>query len=368
MPPDEVTPAPAAPAAAPSAADPAPAPDTTPEPAAAPEVAPVAGEVPKATEDAALAEKPETEATTEPESPAVSVAEERATLEALAKKLGFGFSGDAVVTRERVHFREKVRKAQERSVAEDQARREAFAQEVSKWEPKVKRAEEFHAAWERGDVDGIAKAVGKEKWDDVLMHISNVHTNPSERRLMELEQREKERELQAQEHARILTEQRRAQEEAMAQQQLKARIAGEMKQSGDRFLSTMADDPGFVEAVFNVQRAQYHKTGNVPRPDQAVDLPGPSGVSLRNQMRAFQRLLSAGFSELEAQAAVEAVAATEPTVQASEKKPKPAPGKTGVVPRASAAEPSPPKPMSEAEFTRYAERRLREAIEEERRG
>ena len=232
-----------------------------------------------------------------------SDADALAELRELAKKHGFALSEETqtVAARERVAFREEKRRAR----AELEAERAAFLRdreaETLRLQQTGRSVIEAAQAFERGDWDAFAKALGEKDWNAVNERVLNAFADPNYKRLRELERRELERE-QSQQTAQ---QQQREQAAREAQQREIDRycetISGEMAESSDKFVAAMSDDPRFVNAIFRIRQQHYQETGEELALDEAVKIKPRGGTSLREQMAVlYKKLRSSGaFDEPE---------------------------------------------------------------------
>ena len=397
MPPEDVAPQPAAPAAEPQAPAPAPAPagdqrkesfgqtmqrlggyspppsDAEPaEPAATePKAEPVKPE-PKAAKGkkgkaAAAAKKPEPAATEPaPEALAAPAPSKLDQLQALAKELGFELEANRVSVAERHKFRELRRTQQQQLAEQEQAIFAKLDQARQQFGSKLTRAEEIEKAIASLDPDQIAKVAGYESYDKFQEAMLAKATDPNYVRIRQLEQREAERaaadERARQEHERQLA--------AQSQQQREHRYLGElttmMKGSKNQVVAALAEDPRFARTVMTIQREHYDPaTKSTLSPEQAIKV-GVKGAqrALEDEMRGMYERLHKAFGKPEAaaaaQTAAQIIAATTQAPETDKPGAKPRP-KTQVAPAAPEAAPS--KKLNRVEYAKYFSSRISEAIE-----
>lgn len=263
-------------------------------------------------------------------------------------------------TQERLAFNEWKRKQREafeahmRKLAQDHqtkldSDRKAFDEERGKFSPRVEKAEKLLQLMETADYENLAKEAGYDGWDKFQEHVLGVITDPNYKRTRELERKlaEKEaaekKEREEREHQELTARERAA---AQAEQQRRAQaVAGHKKslseamaKSADRTVAAMADDPAFVNTVFEIQRQNYDpSTNSTVSPEQAIKMALRGGQrTVREELTLLYQRLKKAVGEDEAQAMVQAAAAQ--AVPAAEAKPKAS--KTGVVPTTATVEPA----------------------------
>lgn len=232
-----------------------------------------------------------------PEGAPSSIAE----LQELAKKHGFVVEDAKVLPRERHAFREERREARarlERERAEWQQQREAEVARIrSEGSAVIKAAQAYQAK----DWDAFAQALGAKDWNELNGEVIGTFADPNFKKLQELERWKRQNEEQQakarEEQQRVAMEQQQAQAEAEYRQGL----AQQMAASEDPFVRAMHDDPRFVHAIFQIQKAHFDGQETISV-EEAVKLkPRNGGSALLEDMRQlYSRLRRSGaFSDLD---------------------------------------------------------------------
>lgn len=235
---------------------------------------------------------------------------------------------------------------------------------------RLTKAEKILAAYDAGDADGLAQALGKKDWNEVQDDIIAKNSDPNYKKMRELErwkQEQEEREKRAEEEAtRAEVEaQERAKQESRqrAREKYRSDLAAGMKESKDRVVREMADDPIFVNTIFMIQEDNYDpSTRRTVTPEQALRMTVNGGNSAVIEALKEQRArLNRALEELDAPPA-------EPV--------KPNTNKLGAKPRPKSApvspaekETSPPAKvkLKSPQWKQYARERLADAIDNDRR-
>ncbi len=298
----------------------------------------------------AKAEKPKGKKEVTPEKASAGEIEE---LRQLATRHGFTLEDGKVTTAERVKLRDDKRANLTAIKAAEAQAMAAIAAVRQEHEPEIAKAKAFHDAVEAGDLDAVAKVIGRDDWNKLQEEWLERQQNPAAKRIRELELREKAREeaaAQAAEHQR-----QRAEAESLNAEQARYRqaLSTTMAESRDPLVKAMAKMPNFVHAVFNAQKAAYQGRSEALTPEQAVRVSPPNGgASLYDELKALHDSLSPVFGK---------PVGTEATPPAT---PKPKP-RTPVVPS-----PTPQKRAAFAgdrEWKQSGAQRLQDAMNEERR-
>lgn len=290
-----------------------------------------------------------------PAKPAPAGDADRAQLKALAAKLGLEVDEKGVTTADAIAVR-----AQKRQNLAWKAEQEAkFAKERTEWEathgPKLKRTEAADAAFESGDPDAFAQAYGAKDWNDLQASFLNRIADPNYKevqaikaKLAEKEKAEEEAKKQAEEQAKLReVHQRRANYFKTLSEQCKA--------SSDPLAQALAEDMGFLNDVFQVQKENWNEEeGRTVTVEEAIKRASKNGPSLYDRMKAFKERLDKGFGGAPA---VAAPAAAAPAPKTSK---KPAP-KTAVTPPNTVeggGAPKKPSDMSPQEWREYTRKRM----------
>jgi hypothetical protein len=198
---------------------------------------------------------------------------EREQFEALAKKFGYAIDANKVTVNERVKWREDVRKERTKLAEREQAFTAKVAEVEQNLSQRFGRAAKALEAWERGDFDGVAKALeGDDKvgWRDLQGRAAQRIMSPEAKRIRELEEKLEadKRERAQREEQEQQTAQQRAQQQARAafQQQLTA----DMSASENRVLKALSKQPQFVGAVMSVIEREWVENGARVTPEEAL--------------------------------------------------------------------------------------------------
>ncbi len=303
-------------------------------------------------------DEPEEEAEGEADKPAEAAAEpkpgeppkpRRETVETPPTKEAH----EAQLRNERLEFSEWKRKQREgieahlrneRQKHEQQlkAERDAFEKERGEFSPRVEKGEKVLKLMESADYEGLAKEAGYEDWDKFQAHVLGTISDPNYRETRalrrELEERkakekadaeaaEKKTKAEQEEHARRT----HAQQQTQAVAAHKKGLSDAMAKSSDRLVQHMADDPAFLNAVFEIQRQNYDpSTNSTVTPEQAC----------RMALRGAPRTLKEEVSQLRDRLN-KALGEDVPAAPAAAAEPaKPKASKTGVVPSTATVEPA----------------------------
>ncbi len=224
---------------------------------------------------------------------APSTEAKKAQFEALAKELGFKLDGQTVSVAERAQFREQRRKFNE-STAAQQAQFDAkFKAQLA--ELDAPRA--AFAAWQAGDYDGFAKALGEGDWNGLNRKAIQRHADPNYKLVQEL--RDKEAKREADEKAAKERAQREQKERATAQQvqTYKVNLGKLASESSDPVARAFADDPMFLDAVYLVQAENFVEGQDPISIEDAIRLsPRRGGSPLLEELRALYKRAAAAFA------------------------------------------------------------------------
>lgn len=298
-------------------------------------------------------------------------------LKGLAKELGFTVDEARVSTAERYQLR-KERREQTNKIAQLEQQAQARAEKIlSETSVKASVALQAQRAIEAGDYDAFAKALGRADWNALNTEVIARFADPNYKRMRELESWKTQQEEQAQ-RARAEAEARAKQdEESRVVTSYKADLSAQMAQSADPLIAAFADDPSFVQAIFDVQKNEYDGYNTVT-PEEAIRLrPNEGGSPLLDHMRQLYSRLEKAFRA--GQIVHETTQVVAP--QAAPPKPEPAAAQaaagsnrdasvpvrqskpTTSIPQRKATEAAAPaKFKDDRSFMKYAEQRMLEAI------
>lgn len=220
-------------------------------------------------------------------------------LEEIAAELGFKVDGKAVTTTDRYQLREEARRRQAAIDAKLQAERADIEKTKAAVETDGKRFRDFNVAFESGDPDAMAKAVGATDWNDLQEKVLARIADPHYSEIQKLRQQIEAREQAEREHAERATQAERQRQRQQIEAQAKQGIAAEAKASKNKMLSALSDDPAFVHTLFELQRRNYDPvTQTTCTLEDALDERLDNGTTLREYMQAMKRRLDAAFDEL----------------------------------------------------------------------
>jgi hypothetical protein len=268
--------------------------------ASAPKVAPVAAPAPAKDEpdDEAEAE-PAAKADKPKDDPAEPADPDRAQLEELAKKHGFVVDGNKVTVQERVKWREDVRKDRERAAKRDQE----FTAKVSEVEANLHqrfgRASKALEAWEKGDFDGVAKALeGDDKigWRDLQGRAAQRIMSPEAKRIRELEERETARERADRERQEQQAQAEEQQKLTHARAEFQQKLTTNMGSSENRVVKALSAAPQFVGAVMSVIEREWRENGRSLSAEEALH-EDFGGAKLIDNAKTLWHSLSAAFGD-----------------------------------------------------------------------
>ncbi|HLV68334.1 MAG TPA: hypothetical protein VKY73_21100 [Polyangiaceae bacterium] len=324
--------------------------------------------------------------------------EEKLTkLRELAQELGWAVEDNAVTPSERAKFRQWRESAfkrlqQERENAllevtnakkgleEERAQLEKLREEA---EAGGKRFRDAADALDSGDFDAFAKVLGYDDWNALNSAAITKFADPNFRKLRDMElklrqeqeRREREEKEMAERRAREEKEAKEREEQQRRAQMIaayKRDLSVQMAESSNPIVRSMADDPMFVEAIFQVQSRYYTGSGTIP-PEEALEKePMDGGEPLLKRLRALYSRLDTGFRATQPPGQPSGGEKREPIPRGDQVPEQSAPAaqtaakqKTSI-PARKASEAAPiPKNVSDAEFMKFAERRMRQAIREE---
>ncbi len=274
----------------------------------------------------------------------------RSQLKALAAELGLTIDDGGVTTADAIEVRAQKRRNQAWK-AEQEA---ALAKRESELGEKVKKSQAIFDAYERGDPEGFAQALGAKSFDELQQSWIKRIADPN---YMEL------RRLQQEVDARKAKEEKDAEEaQTRAQQQKTLEIrrnymrtlSETCKNSQDPLLQALHDDMGFLSDIFQVQKENWDEDAQrtISVEEAIKRVRRNNAPSVRDNMQRFYERLHKAFGSPAAETAAPAAA------KLNGKKPAP---KTAVTPpntvEGGAAAPKPSDPG----WREYALRRMKEA-------
>lgn len=225
----------------------------------------------------------------------VGTAEERTQFEALARKLGMVVDGNRVTVAERATFRQQRQQKLTEVQQIEAAARQRAQQIEAEAQAKVGPAMRAQAAWDAGDYDGFAKALGKKDWNELNREAIGRFADPNYKRVRELETWKEQQEASARQAQQVQAAQ---QQEAQRQQAIagyKAELSAGMKESTDRVVRAFHDDPQFLDAVYAVQNEHFDGVATITPEEAAHARPRGGGKTLAEEMHALYLKLDSVF-------------------------------------------------------------------------
>ena len=294
-------------------------------------------------------EAPPAEAKSKPA--AAAPPDERAQLEALAKKLGFAIDGNGVTVAERADFR-RAREKREKEWAD----REAKLLEREKSTPEdaefARTGRAILDAIERGDPDAFAREVKAKDFNEFQQNMIRRLADPNYGELRKLQQWKDD-----QEKLRVQQEEQQRQnaenaKRAEAYKSYMATLSATCKASADPLVASMHDDPLFLQAVYNIQEQNWDKDlMRTCTAEEAIAKAARGAAKpLKDELQELYQRLHKAFGGA--------------TTEAKPNGKKPAP-KTAVTPKATTADgggaPKPVSEMTPAEWAEYKKKKFAEA-------
>lgn len=354
-------------------------PDLAPAPAAAPIVLPPADQPPAPAAPKSFADRwkavesqvddgPAIEATETPappqeapkkndKAPAADPKEaKRAQLKALADELGLVVDDSGVSVADRAEFR-RAKSAREAAITAREAEvTKKLAELESTHGEKHKKVQAVLDAYERGDPESFAQALGAKDFNELQQSWIKRLADPNYMELRRLQKRAEE------EDARRENEKKET--ETRAQHQERERVyvtymkslSDSCKASENPLVQAMAEDPLFLRDVYRIQGENWdNETQSTVTVEQAIKKAAKNGGgTLEESLRGVYERLGKGFGS---------VGATAPAAAAKTNGKKPAP-KTAVVPASAGAgggAPKKPSEMTPTEWAAYKRAKFEEA-------
>lgn len=266
-------------------------------------------------------------------------------------------------------------KQQQEHEAKLKAERAQFDEERGKHTPRIEKAERVLKLMESADYESLAKEAGYDDWDKFQGHVLGTLSDPNykETRALRRELEERKAKEKAAEDAATAKQkadaetaekQTREQQRTEKIKQHKLGLSELMSKSQDRVVATMADDPHFVEVIFQIQAQNYDPvTDSTVTPEQAIKMALRGAPrSMLEQLTVMRDRLNKALGE----AAQQAIEPANTTTAAP--KPKTSTSKTAVVPSPSTIEAAPRgkfKGPKDPAWIKYRNERMNEAMDEE---
>lgn len=296
----------------------------------------------------------------EPKRNVEPTAGDKAMFEALAKKLGYNIDGKGVLPSERIAW-ETAKKRQETGIAEREAKAQkmlADAESQLTSNPRVQKAEAIVTAYENGDPDGFAQALGVKDFNEFQQSFIKRLADPNYLELRKLQQWKEQQEAERKKSEEEGKQRQASEQRAQAYKAYMSNLSEVCKNSSSPLVAAMHDDPLFLQAVYRIQEENWdpvqQKTITV---EEAIKKASRgANQDLESELRKLYERLGKGFTPAEAAAAAASAAAPR-----SGKKPAP---RTAVTPPhavSGGSAPKKPSDYSTLEWREYTRRRLEEA-------
>lgn len=206
---------------------------------------------------------------------------------------------------ERAEFREYKRQQRE-LIAKERAELEKQKQEFTGTHgERLTKAESILKAIEAGDPEGFAQAVGTKDFNEFQESFIKRLADPNYKELRELQKWREDQQKQAEQQKKD----QETQEANRQRAELRSKWLGDLTEKGktskDRVAQAMADDPMFLNVVFEIQKAHWDDSSkSTVSLEEAIDrgLPGHK-TTLREELKALYDRLGKAFGEPPALAA-----------------------------------------------------------------
>lgn len=273
------------------------------------------------------------------------------SLKALAKELGYQLEDAAVTNKERAEWR-RMRKEHTDAIRNAEASAKKSIEELQRQaEAEINLGKELRDAQKARDYNKIAKTLGFEDWNGLQEDVAKAVTDPAYQEVLELKQWKAQQEKLEQERQEQWRQQQEQQARIAQQNQYRQNLSAGMKESTDPLVKAFADDPMFVNLVFQIQDANWDGGSEVIRPERAIHMKPPGAtMTLHDQLKGLKGRLDSAFR-------TEAAAATE--TEAPKKRQPPPPKGPGF--------PSKPAKESDHEWRARFRADMEKAVMEEKR-
>jgi hypothetical protein len=339
-------------------------------PAAAPIAVPAADQPPAESQPKSFADRwkahggedldagdDEPEAAPEPAKPETKptgpvTAGDKAMFEALAKKLGIKVENGVVKPSERIAWENaKLRAEQGIAKARHEAEQmRAEAESSLKSNPRVQKAEAIMTAYEAGDPDGFAAALGAKDFNEFQQSFLRRLADPNYGELRKLQQWKEQQEAERVKLEAQQREQHQQQQVQQAERTYMSTLSQTCKASSNPLVAAMHDDPLFLQAVYRIQKKHWN-----PEQQKTVSVEEAIQEGLETELKSLHDRLSRGFGG--------GSPAAEPGAAPVRNGKKPAP-RTGITPVNAAlggGATKKPSDMTDLEWRTYTRKRMDEA-------
>lgn len=280
----------------------------------------------------------------------------RTQLKTLAEELGLNIDDSAVTVAERAEHRAAIR----RQKSQLEADRATFLKEKGEFDAnkgeKVARADTLFDAYERGDPEGFAKALGATDFNDFQKNFLKRLADPNYNELRRLQEKDAARDAEAKKQA----EQQKTQAEQQRQNEMRVgymkSLTETCQKSTNPLVAAFADEPLFLHTVYQIQKENWD-----PETESTVTVEQAIKKALKGSPRDLEGDLRDIYER--AKKAFEPIGSTAPAAAQKTNGKKPAP-KTAVVPVSSnggGGLAKKPSEMSPQEWAKYRAQRMAEA-------
>ena len=224
-------------------------------------------------------------------------------IQIVAKKLNYTVDGATVSVAERAALREEKRQTKAALDRRQREIEEALSSKVKESESEIEFGRALKAAYQAGDFDQLARALGKKDWNDIQDEFIAKLADPNHKRLTELEQRIKDKEAAEDQQRQRYEAQQKEQQKAQAVYNYKVNtIVPNMKESKSSVLRELADNPDVVNMIYAIQN-EHWDGGRPISVEDALEKPLPNGkIALKLILRGWADQLGRAFKPEEAPA------------------------------------------------------------------
>jgi hypothetical protein len=149
-------------------------------------------------------------------------------------------------------------------------------------EARIKKADAVEKAYELGDYDALAKALGAEDWNKLQEDVVSKLADPNYKRLRELEKFKAEQTEREEKQKREYKQQQAQRQRQEAIGKYFVDLKKQMTSSKDPLMSAMAEEPNFAQAIYRIQQEQWDGTETVT-PEQALKIPAKGATKSLDQ-------------------------------------------------------------------------------------
>lgn len=269
----------------------------------------------------------------------------RAQLKALVEELGLNLVDGEISTTERI----AARNAKQKNEAWVKQKEAELAKKDAEYGEKLSRSQAVMDAYERGDPDGFAKALGAKDFNEFQTSFIKRLADPNYNELRRLQQKVEEKEAAEKKAAEEATKRAQGAEYQKARAAYMQNLTATCSKSANPLVAAMADDPLFLEAVYKIQEENWDPDAQATITVEQAIKKAMRGAKtdLESELRGLHERLSKGFA---------AVGATAPAAASKTngngKKPAP---KTAVVPATSNGGGGAPKSVGEMSPKEWAQ-------------